>query len=115
MSMLADGHRHLDRGLLNNECGLGSKDTAWAAVCWPTTYTWCGITAPLWHGRLVKPIGKDGRVASATVLLQRAYTTDGALAWLNNACRPAVCRWHDAASQTINFITEYFTSGNLRQ
>jgi hypothetical protein len=24
-------------------------------------------------------------------------------------------RWHDAAGQTINFITEYFTSGNLRQ
>lgn len=25
------------------------------------------------------------------------------------------CRWYDAPSQTINFITEYFTSGTLRQ
>lgn len=23
--------------------------------------------------------------------------------------------WYDGSSQTINFITEYFTSGNLRQ
>jgi hypothetical protein len=31
------------------------------------------------------------------------------------SCACVLCRWHDAPSQTINFITEYFTSGTLRQ
>jgi hypothetical protein len=37
---------------------------------------------------------------------------------LSCTCCAVLCcadRWHDAGSQTINFITELFTSGTLRQ
>jgi hypothetical protein len=46
------------------------------------------------------PFGISAAAAGAVVVVVRVYL------WR---------RWHDAPSQTINFITEYFTSGTLRQ